>query len=289
MRNRTFFAARYVIDSMNNKCKTGFTLIELLVVIAIVAIIAALLFPVFAKVRENARRASCAANLKQLMLGFTQYTQDADDNFPQWKWAHSNIAGDTDPNDATTFWINAIYPYVKSTGIYQCPDASSQAASVTNLNGWFSTGPDGTITARGMVPALAHTALGYGANEPLLDSNTSLSADSQPDATLLVGDCALGLSGALSDCYPDWQAASASGNPGDARLSYPIIRLAYPNGVDGIPNFLGGACSAPILPGWNSYAQHNGGNNIGFVDGHVKWLHASQITINLYGVTGNLN
>src|SRR5687767_6194063 len=62
--------------------KSGFTLIELLVVIAIIAILAAILFPVFARARENARRASCQSNLKQVGLGFVQYTQDYDERYP---------------------------------------------------------------------------------------------------------------------------------------------------------------------------------------------------------------
>ena len=63
--------------------RRGFTLIELLVVIGLVAILAALLFPAFAKARERARQTACLSNLRQLMLGFTQYAQDADDNLPQ--------------------------------------------------------------------------------------------------------------------------------------------------------------------------------------------------------------
>ncbi len=96
----------------------GFTLIELLVVISIIALLAAILFPVFGRVRENARRTSCLSNLKQIGLGLMQYTQDFDEkNTQAWYGTGSG------PSDATTNykWMDAIFPYVKSEQLFNCP------------------------------------------------------------------------------------------------------------------------------------------------------------------------
>ncbi len=95
----------------------AFTLIELLVVIAIIAILAAILFPVFARARENARRASCQSNLKQIMLGYMQYTQDYDEKVPS---AHCGSGGG---------WYNKLQPYLKSTQIFKCPSDSSDVVA----------------------------------------------------------------------------------------------------------------------------------------------------------------
>lgn len=89
---------------------SAFTLIELLVVVAIIGILAAILFPVFARVRENARRANCQSNLKQIGLGVAQYTQDYDEKFPIFE----NV------NGATGFFI-LVQPYMKSDQVFQCP------------------------------------------------------------------------------------------------------------------------------------------------------------------------
>ena len=98
--------------------KSAFTLIELLVVIAIIAILAAILFPVFARARENARRASCQSNLKQIGLGLLQYIQDYDEAMPPS--AVGGVASST--NNGTAYkWMDAIYPYVKSEQIFVCP------------------------------------------------------------------------------------------------------------------------------------------------------------------------
>ena len=101
----------------NNRPHSGraaFTLIELLVVIAIIAILAAILFPVFARARENARRASCTSNLKQIGLGLLQYTQDYDEFYPR-----ANHPGGAAGSGHS--WRQMIYPYVKSEQVFACP------------------------------------------------------------------------------------------------------------------------------------------------------------------------
>lgn len=96
----------------------GFTLIELLIVIAIIAILAAILFPVFARAREMARRSACQSNLKQLGLGIAQYVQDYDEHYPSVSDAQSVLLS----TGALQYWPYAILPYVKSTQVYRCPN-----------------------------------------------------------------------------------------------------------------------------------------------------------------------
>ncbi len=111
---------------------SAFTLIELLVVIAIIAILAAILFPVFARARENARRSSCQSNLKQIGLGFVQYIQDYDERFP-------NVTGGTGNTGDPYGWADAIQPYLKSTQIYQCPSETTPPPATSTTPG-TSTG-----------------------------------------------------------------------------------------------------------------------------------------------------
>ena len=99
--------------------KSAFTLIELLVVIAIIAILAAILFPVFARARENARRRSCQSNLKQIGLGILQYVQDYDEKYPASRQVGPVMIG-TFQNNAMP-WQIAVQPYVKSTQLFTCP------------------------------------------------------------------------------------------------------------------------------------------------------------------------
>ena len=115
--------------------KTAFTLIELLVVIAIIAILAAILFPVFARARENARRSSCQSNLKQIGLGILQYVQDYDEKLP--------YACDDATNDRP--WQLTIQPYVKSIQLFKCPSMAG--------DGWINqTNSTTTPAAPGAIP-----------------------------------------------------------------------------------------------------------------------------------------
>jgi prepilin-type N-terminal cleavage/methylation domain-containing protein/prepilin-type processing-associated H-X9-DG protein len=101
----------------------GFTLIELLVVIAIIAILAAILFPVFGRARENARRASCSSNLKQIGIGIAQYTQDYDEKFPMVDQGLLGVGTQGYPFHAR------LQPYIKSTQVFSCP-SNSQSTQV---------------------------------------------------------------------------------------------------------------------------------------------------------------
>ena len=124
------------------KARSGFTLIELLVVIAIIAILAAILLPVFAQARENARRSSCENNMKQISLAMIQYEQDFDEKLP---------INNTVINGFTSYWDNEVFTYIKSGNVYKCPDDSSgllsyaMNASLPGNNIAIIVNPAGTV------------------------------------------------------------------------------------------------------------------------------------------------
>ncbi len=216
----------------------GFTLIELLVVIAIIAILAAILFPVFARARENARRASCSSNLKQIGLGIMQYTQDYDEKFPL---AIVNAAGVASPS-VPYGWSDAIQPYVKSTQLYQCPSESTSAP----------VGASGSAFAGQSDP----TQVGY------IDYsyNMMLSSDSQ-------GNYIRGLSlAALTQ--PTLTVMNAD--------DYSWVSMDFDWGCH-VAAACGVSASGLALIGNGTKAnnRHLSGANFSFTDGHVKWYKSA--------------
>jgi prepilin-type N-terminal cleavage/methylation domain-containing protein/prepilin-type processing-associated H-X9-DG protein len=133
--------------------RTGFTLIELLVVIAIIAILAAILFPVFARARENARRASCQSNMKQISLGFTMYAQDYDERFPTIGTTTQTtppVPSDTafnlwTPGVYWKSWASDIYPYIKSSQVYLCPSNQTNFYGTNYGVPWYASNTSGTL------------------------------------------------------------------------------------------------------------------------------------------------
>jgi prepilin-type N-terminal cleavage/methylation domain-containing protein/prepilin-type processing-associated H-X9-DG protein len=107
---------------------SAFTLIELLVVIAIIAILAAILFPVFAQAREKARATACLSNGKQIGLGIMMYSQDYDEMYPH---NHQAWAGGSE-SIGYAAWTQEIHPYLKNTDIFSCPSRKSQSVVIIN-------------------------------------------------------------------------------------------------------------------------------------------------------------
>lgn len=134
---------------MTSANRNGFTLIELLVVIAIIAILAAILFPVFAKVREKARQINCVSNMKQMGMGVLQYVQDYDETYPMSSFGYTFS---TPGGPETAEWDTVIMPYIKAGstitrngGIYSCP-SFPYAVQGNQYHIRFDLFPDTTVT-----------------------------------------------------------------------------------------------------------------------------------------------
>jgi prepilin-type N-terminal cleavage/methylation domain-containing protein/prepilin-type processing-associated H-X9-DG protein len=135
--------------------RRGFTLIELLVVIAIIAILAAILFPVFAKAREKARQTSCLSNLKQLGLGMMMYAQDYDETLCRMEMGGPYSTTPVDPSDLAfngrtdgtwqNSWPSLILPYVKNTQIFKCPSTTNHNYGVSYGVPWHCISANGVI------------------------------------------------------------------------------------------------------------------------------------------------
>jgi prepilin-type N-terminal cleavage/methylation domain-containing protein/prepilin-type processing-associated H-X9-DG protein len=270
----------------NPSPRCGFTLIELLVVIAIIAILAAILFPVFAQARAKARGISCLSNVRQLTLGMNMYTQDYDETYPQWHWDTSynggtgiyqpgNIPAAT--NDATTLWFNAIYPYVKNAQLYNCPDNNYNFTTRQDGHwGWFTQG-NAVNQIKGLNPVFYNQVVGYGSSEPLTYDHPKLASLTRPAETLIVADCLTSLTG-----WEEWNTYDPN-NLGNPKNSYRLRRVAYANGANASETWTDAAVYGPFNPAWDKDGRHSNGNNIGFSDGHAKWRAVSRCTIDLFG------
>ena len=218
--------------------RTGFTLIELLVVIAIIAILAAILFPVFARARENARRASCQSNLKQIALGFAQYVQDYDERYP----FVYNIVTQTDG------WPRHLQPYLKSEQIFQCPSETTKPGSLsidnpaTDITDYFYNGNIGY--GYSYEPKAKHTS------QFVAVANTILIGDEKSDKEWSNADCPhIASAGAIA-------GTCTGGSPNDYISSG------------------GGAQEVDAA----AMVRHLEGANYAFADGHVKWLKPTKIS-----------
>ncbi len=225
--------------------RKGFTLIELLVVIAIIAILAAILFPVFARARENARRASCQSNLKQIGLGVMQYIQDYDEQYPLWNISNAPYAY-IPPNNGGYYdgfwtygnWRYTIQPYVKSTQIFTCPSTIKPRAGI-----YLAPNSDGSNGQS------FPDANNYGANESVIGNNTPFSAAGINGVALLpmIADSSFYL---FTDPR---RVINANFNTGNT--------YAAPEAPDG------------------KLSRHLGGSNIAFADGHVKFMNQGAMAL----------
>lgn len=220
----------------------GFTLIELLVVIAIIAILAAILFPVFARARENARKISCLSNLKQIGLAFTQYTQDYDEFMVRARYSPA----------ASSSWMLRLEPYTKNRQIFRCPSASDEetfsfesGASYNTLNAAQRAQPLASYSVNNYYQNYPQTVFGPNISPSSLPS-MHLSGIEDPAGTIAMGDGKCGLLNA-STCYQI------------------IGRTFYPNDK---PPTMGSASKTQ----GSFVARHMEGLNFVFVDGHAKWL-----------------
>jgi prepilin-type N-terminal cleavage/methylation domain-containing protein/prepilin-type processing-associated H-X9-DG protein len=226
----------------------GFTLIELLVVIAIIAILAAILFPVFAQAREAARKTSCGSNLRQLGTAMAMYRQDYDSRFAMAGW-NSNAGGVLDTGND---WQNAIFPYIKNKQAYWCPSSTDIHDLRNEARDWNRT-----------------------ATDYLMNNNINGGRAGALESKLAApADCAM-----LIEGHSDWG--------GDAGPCY-----AAGSATPQTNNFwcneysTWGAQSKLITGAWDGHAnyrewglpRHQGGGQVCYADGHVKFVKNLQCT-----------
>lgn len=231
--------------------KKAFTLIEILVVIAIIGILAAILFPVFSRARENARRSSCQSNLKQIGLGVAQYVQDYDETYPILEDSGSGGIFSTGTPAALSdkqTWIDRVFPYIKSRQVFHCPsvgEAKGGAAEQFSHYGFTA------YTERS-----CNGDLGFAGQKGLM----KLAEIQRPAEVLIMSDYRVAyphVAGVWALSQFCFTSASYIITPGEYS-SVPEATAMCNDGTD---------CSMTPVD-----ARHLSGANYAFFDGHVKWL-----------------
>jgi prepilin-type N-terminal cleavage/methylation domain-containing protein/prepilin-type processing-associated H-X9-DG protein len=238
----------------------AFTLVELLVVIAIIAMLAAILFPVFGRARENARRTSCLSNVKQIGLGIAQYTQDYDERLP--------FSGDTASGGR---WANKLGPYLKSTQVFTCPSYTLNVLPgkflVSSSEGWNGSASTYAINENLSSYLPGGTFAGRHLNEMVDSAGTALIAETARLTTNIINvtsdnnnpqtwteyiDKAHGQKG-----NSDWLWVPPGQFGGSGVVSYSVLGSNNNN------------LNRPI-------GRHFNGLNVVYCDGHAKWVNISQ-------------
>jgi prepilin-type N-terminal cleavage/methylation domain-containing protein/prepilin-type processing-associated H-X9-DG protein len=221
----------------------AFTLIELLVVVAIIAILAGILFPVFATAREKARQTSCLSNSRQIGNAIMLYVQDYDETLPLFYDEAGSGPANGNPQG---YWHNLLSPYIKNYQIFLCPSTKSE------LERRLDTG-EGTPEER---LELRHRGSGsYGWNYWYLGvyGSMSLAQVTSPSETIAVAEI--------------------------KRTRHAGALYPAPNCIGGTGNYRWEAISeADRILYWDQFAdRHSGGNNLTFIDGHAKWYKKSAV------------
>jgi prepilin-type N-terminal cleavage/methylation domain-containing protein/prepilin-type processing-associated H-X9-DG protein len=260
--------------------RKAFTLIELLVVIAIIAILAAILFPVFAQAREKARAATCISNLKQCALGSKMYAQDFDGTcLPTG--AMFPYAGE--PDGANGWWPQLINPYVKNYQMMNCPSYRSP-----NNQGPNNKGQPGNIFGGGGPGGIGHNDNTFGLTWGYTDG-TSFTLAVRTDPTTKEGYWISNLTHEADLPRPAETIEFAD----NALTSNHRLWAQNADTTQGLGDFLLWM-NSPKQPGLNTLcppveysgisvtaARHNGIANVSFYDGHVKAVKPSKVWVPL--------